>query len=131
MISTSTPFATANAELAKKPLFRLEIEGYSRVFTNFSSDFGNVVLQSANHLADYGGAEAFTSVVTLPSGDTVAFNGGNPGFIGWGNFELFSIEVCAAPLSYTIANGSGSPASITSGSVSVSFGVDVSSTWSL
>jgi hypothetical protein len=64
MIATSSAFATANAALAKKPLYIIEIEGYSRAFS-MADGLGSfsgipptgIVLQSANR-ANIGGIGA-------------------------------------------------------------------------
>lgn len=65
MISTSSAFQTANAELAKKPIFLIDIKGYWRPFANVRGLSYLSVIQSGSKVWDFGGAEAFDATVTL------------------------------------------------------------------
>lgn len=89
MITPSSAFNTANAALAKKPVFVVEIEGYSRAFTTKGNEIGTIVgvpadfvLQSAS-LANIGGIGAPGSVTladATPAGNIIlAFLGNADG----------------------------------------------------
>lgn len=80
MISATSNWNTANALLKKKPIYLIEIEGYTKAFStanlgNASGIAVNPILQHAEIIADFGGLSMLPSSVTLgnatPAGNII------------------------------------------------------------
>ena len=97
MISVSSAFAAANAQLEKQPVYLLEIQGYDRAFTDFGVGLGtfaslpaNPVLQHAE-LSNGGSFTPWPGSVTLPN----ATPAGNVlfAFLSYGDIVLAGLNI--------------------------------------
>ena len=93
----------------------------SHTWTSIYSYYGHLSAWSTIANADY------------PSGLDISVNASHIGFLSGGNFEIFAVEIPASYAGFAAAGaqGTGSTASVTAGSTTISFPVNAGSFWNI